>query len=154
MITTEQSVQIKRDLLDAAKLVSRRAMTVGRHAGIDGSSHSVERRIGGWRMSSILKQAREAVEKASEGLITAAAEIQTLAGLVIQAGEPAKPDEGALIFVREHYVAEEQRWEQCVRRMPGMPDVVIGYKPNTEPEKCQISGLSIVRWRQYVPGPA
>lgn len=47
MITTEQLVQIKRDLLDAAKLVSRRAMTVGRHAGIDGSSHSVERRIRG-----------------------------------------------------------------------------------------------------------
>lgn len=107
-------------------------------------------------MSSILKQAREAVEKASEGLISAAAEIQTLAGLVIQAGGPTKPEpeEGELIFVREHYVVGEKRWEHCVRRMPGMPDVVIGYKPNTEPERCQIPGVSIVRWRQYVPGPA
>ena len=38
MNTKESLNQHKRTLIGAAKLVSRRAMTVGRHAGIDGSS--------------------------------------------------------------------------------------------------------------------
>lgn len=123
-------------------------------------------------MSETTAKARKLVNETSEALISAAQKMEGLANLVAEKerelicvveatsvlllgrAKKEKKEDMPAIYVREH-LAEEGKWEWCIRFPPTIGgDVVIGppgMVPGAEPNKCAYPGGAPVRWRKYEP---